>query len=42
MLISEFTFLRVRDRIDARFHAKKVFKGKSTEVAVYEALGVKI
>lgn len=38
VLITESTYERVSDRIHAQFHASQQFKGKSVEVAVYEAL----
>jgi adenylate cyclase len=41
VLISEFTYEKVKDRIECGFHAKKVFKGKSTETSVYQAFDVK-
>lgn len=41
VLISEDTYRIIVEHVDARFVAKKQFKGKTTEVAVYEAVGVR-
>jgi len=41
VLISEQTWLKVKDRIHCEYVGLKQFKGKTTETAVYRALSLK-
>lgn len=40
VLISEYTYEKVKDRIEATFAGSKVFKGKVKEVRVYEIVSI--